>query len=227
MATQVPPKKNSAFVFTWALVSQADSNLFQVNPTLATGDVKIEIDNGSASNITSLPTVLNSGTTIYVSLTAAEMNGDNITVKFHDAAGAEWADVTINIQTVARQIDDLTYPTVSGRSLDVTATGEAGVDWANIGSPTTTVNLSGTTVKTATDIATQITALLTTAVADSLPADGSRPSVAQGILWLTRFLGERSVSGLTMTVKKEDGSTSAMTFTLDDSLNPTSITRAS
>ena len=45
-------------------------------------------------------------------------------------------------------------PTTAGRTLDVTAGGEAGVDWANIGSPTTTVNLSGTTVKTATDVET-------------------------------------------------------------------------
>lgn len=37
-------------------------------------------------------------------------------------------------------------PTVAGRTLDVTATGEAGIDWANIGAPTTTQNLSGTTV---------------------------------------------------------------------------------
>lgn len=45
-------------------------------------------------------------------------------------------------------------PTTAGRTLDVTTTGEAGIDWANIGSPTTTVNLSGTTVKTATDVET-------------------------------------------------------------------------
>lgn len=45
-------------------------------------------------------------------------------------------------------------PTTAGRTLDVTAGGEAGIDWANIGSPTTTVNLSGTTVKTATDVET-------------------------------------------------------------------------
>lgn len=50
-------------------------------------------------------------------------------------------------------------PTVAGRTLDVSATGEGGIDWANIGSPTTTVNLSGTTTKTVTDIATQIAAL--------------------------------------------------------------------
>ena len=45
-------------------------------------------------------------------------------------------------------------PTTAGRTLDVTATGEAGIDWANVGSPTTTLNLSGTTIKTATDVET-------------------------------------------------------------------------
>lgn len=42
-------------------------------------------------------------------------------------------------------------PTVAGRTLDVSAGGEAGVDWANIGAPTTVVNLSGTTVATVTN----------------------------------------------------------------------------
>ena len=45
-------------------------------------------------------------------------------------------------------------PTTTGRTLDVSAGGEAGLDWANVGSPTTTVGLSGTTVKTATDVET-------------------------------------------------------------------------
>lgn len=37
-------------------------------------------------------------------------------------------------------------PTVAGRTLDVSAGGESGLDWANIGSPTTAVNLSGTNI---------------------------------------------------------------------------------
>lgn len=37
-------------------------------------------------------------------------------------------------------------PTVAGRTLDVSAGGEAGVDWANVGSPTTALNLSGTNI---------------------------------------------------------------------------------
>jgi hypothetical protein len=37
-------------------------------------------------------------------------------------------------------------PTTAGRTLDVSAGGEAGLDWANIGSPTTAVNLSATNI---------------------------------------------------------------------------------
>lgn len=37
-------------------------------------------------------------------------------------------------------------PTVAARTLDVSAGGEAGLDWANIGSPTTAVNLSATNI---------------------------------------------------------------------------------
>lgn len=44
--------------------------------------------------------------------------------------------------------------TVAARTLDVSAGGEAGVDWANVGSPATVVGLTGTTVKTATDVET-------------------------------------------------------------------------
>lgn len=38
-------------------------------------------------------------------------------------------------------------PTTIGRTLDVSTGGEAGLDWANVGSPTTTLNLSGTSTK--------------------------------------------------------------------------------
>lgn len=44
-------------------------------------------------------------------------------------------------------------PTVSGRTLDVSTTGEAGLDWANVGAPTTALSLSGTTIATTQSIA--------------------------------------------------------------------------
>ena len=46
-------------------------------------------------------------------------------------------------------------PTTAGRTLDVTATGAAGIDWGNVENPTTANNLSGTTtnlVNTATTL---------------------------------------------------------------------------
>lgn len=44
-------------------------------------------------------------------------------------------------------------PTTAARTLDVSAGGEAGIDFANIGSPTTSVNLSGTTIATSQVVA--------------------------------------------------------------------------
>lgn len=44
-------------------------------------------------------------------------------------------------------------PTVRGRTLDVSSGGEAGLDWANVGSPTTSLNLSGTTISTSQAVA--------------------------------------------------------------------------
>ena len=66
----------------------------------------------------------------------------------------------------------------------------------------------------------------TTAISDSVPADGTIPSPLQALYMIMQFLGERSVSGTTLTVKKVNGSTSLMTFTLDSATAPTSITRA-
>jgi hypothetical protein len=147
MTTYNPPKKNTAFVFHLSLISQANTKVMQANPTLAAGDFKIAIDDGAPANFATLPVVDADFTKrVKVELSAAEMNGDNITLICSDAAGAEWCDLVINLQTVARQIDDLAYPTVSGRSLDVTATGAAGIDWANVENPTTAVNLSGTNI---------------------------------------------------------------------------------
>src|SRR3990167_131630 len=49
-------------------------------------------------------------------------------------------------------------PTISGRQLDVSAGGEAGVDWANVGSPTTAVGLSCTTTFSVTSVTNAVNA---------------------------------------------------------------------
>lgn len=63
-------------------------------------------------------------------------------------------------------------------------------------------------------------------IADSYATDGNQPTIAQGILAIQQMLHEKSIAGTTLTVKKPDGSTVAMTFTLDSATTPTSITRA-
>jgi hypothetical protein len=61
---------------------------------------------------------------------------------------------------------------------------------------------------------------------DSYAADGAQPTIAQALLAIHQFLTEKEVSGTTVTVNKPDGTTSVMTFTLDDATTPTSITRS-
>src|SRR3990167_6260548 len=149
MTSYVTPRKNAEFIFYMGLYSAATGNSFQSNPTLAAGDVKVSTDGGALGNITTLPTVTPAaGRQIKVTLSAAEMNGDNVTIQFVDAAGAEWKDIFVNIQTSARQIDDLAWPTTTGRSLDVTATGAAGIDWGNVENPTTANALTATSIIT-------------------------------------------------------------------------------
>lgn len=77
------------------------------------------------------------------------------------------------------------------------------------------------------EVQSEVQDALDATIADSIPADGTRPSVSQALLMVTRFLWEKVVSGTTVTVKKEDGATSSFTATLDSSTDPTSITRAS
>jgi hypothetical protein len=156
MPSYVTPKINTAFVFYTSLEDAASPGSFKASPTLAAGDVLVATGDGAPANIATLPTVDADFTKrLKVSLSAGEMNGDNVTVLFSDAAGAEWFDLEVNIQTSARQIDDLAYPTVSGNSLDVSATGEAGLDFANVKAataPTTLTNLTIPTVTTLTNM---------------------------------------------------------------------------
>ncbi len=73
--------------------------------------------------------------------------------------------------------EDALQPTTAGRKLDVSAGGEAGIDFANIGSPTTTVNLSGTTIKTATDVATAVASVASAVTTVDTVVDGIADAV--------------------------------------------------
>jgi hypothetical protein len=55
-------------------------------------------------------------------------------------------DVNVKLWNALTTVALPLVPTTAGRTLDVSAGGEAGLDWANVGSPTTAVNLSSTNI---------------------------------------------------------------------------------
>lgn len=110
MASHVPPVKNdpNGFVTYVSLVSQADTDIFQVNPTLAAGDVKIAINDDAPANLATLPAVDADFTKrVKVTLSQAETNGDVLTIIFSDAAGNEWCDLTITIHTTTQNLNTI------------------------------------------------------------------------------------------------------------------------
>ncbi len=106
MATMLPPQKGVEYITYVTLTSQANIKLMQSNPTLAAGDVKVSTDDGALSNLDTLPSVSPAGSYfVKVTVSAAEMNGDNANIHFHDVAGNEWCDLAINIPTSGQSLN--------------------------------------------------------------------------------------------------------------------------
>jgi len=104
--------------------------------------------NGAAAAAMTTPTVNETDVTnmpgVYELLLDEDMTvaagNDSEAMAFH-ITKAGMAPVTLQIELYREKI-------TAGNTLDVTATGAAGVDWGNIENPTTTVGLSGTNIKT-------------------------------------------------------------------------------
>lgn len=157
----------------------------------------------------------------------AETNADHIGFTF-TGTGAVPQSVQVYPRALTPDVN------VAQISTDSTAADNAesffdGTGYAGTGNviPTvSSVTALGTQAKA--DVNAEVVDVITVDVlGDSVAADGSRPTVGQALLMVTRFLMEASASGTTLTVKKENGSTTSMTFTLNDATTPTAITRAS
>lgn len=106
------PKKNEAYEFPLFLVDALNPADFKANPTIAAGDFQISIDNGVFANLATLPVVQPaSSVAVKVSLSAAEMNGDKVTVRAKDVAGGEWEEAvvfidvpTVNLEGIATDV---------------------------------------------------------------------------------------------------------------------------
>jgi len=159
VSSYYPCVKNhaSGYIFYVGLISQASTKSLQGSATLAAGDVKVSIDGGALANLGTLPVVTPAASkSIKVTLSQAEINGDNIIVIFADASGAEWCDLLVNIQTVPRRFDDLAFPATTGRSMVVDAAGLVDANVVKLG-PT-----GSGTAQTARDVGANVDVVLST-----------------------------------------------------------------
>ena len=63
-------------------------------------------------------------------------------------------------------------------------------------------------------------------IPDSYSALGAQPTITQSLMEIRQFLFEKNVTGVTVTIYKPDGTTTAFTLTLNDATTPSAITRA-
>lgn len=98
-----PPVKGEDFICYIGLRSATDPKSFQSSPTIASGDFKVSKDGGALTNLTTLPSVEPTGSVmVKITLSATEMNADNVTVVAIDqTATKEWADFMLSIPTSA------------------------------------------------------------------------------------------------------------------------------
>ena len=112
-----PPKKNATF--TWFFfIRDADGDPV---PSAAALDVEFSIDGGVFADVAG--TEVDEGEGLYsCPITAAEMNGDVIALICKTSTGGAKTAAQV-IYTSARQIDDLAFPSVSGRNFVVETDG--------------------------------------------------------------------------------------------------------
>lgn len=110
-------------------------------------------------------------------------------------------------------------PTTAGRTLDVSAGGEAGIDWANVGSPTTAVDLSGTNIKTnqKVDVETIKTQAVATTGAGTITFPGaatlaSTTNITAGTIATVSGNVNGSVNSVTTGVSIANGAITTTTF---------------
>jgi hypothetical protein len=176
-----------------------------INPVSVSGGTVNLAD--AATSVTNPVSV--SGGTVTVVTNPVTVSGG--TIDLATAAGSVTNPVSVSGGTV-----DLTTAVTNGVSL-----ADGAITAAKIASEA--IDADALKADAVTEI---VTGVLTTAMTESYAADGAAPTLAQALLAIQQYLQERSIAGTVMTVKKLDGSTTALTFTLNDATAPTSVTRA-
>ena len=100
-------------------------------------------------------------------------------------------------------------------------TPQTGDAYARLGAP------AGASVSADIAALPTVAGILTTSMTEAYAAVNGTLTIAKALYGITQQLGQMSITATTMTVLKRDGATTAKTYTLNDAVNPTSISEAS
>ncbi len=140
---------NTGVIYTATAPSQAGMTSTQI---------KLDAGASAVDNVYQWDVIsINSGTNAGDSSIITAYNGTTKVATVNNAWALQPDATSVFAITPTAQVQVVSYisgqaplqPTVDLRKLDVSTGGEAGLDWANIGSPTTTVGLTGTTINVA------------------------------------------------------------------------------
>lgn len=221
---------------------------FRSDAVHAAGDLKIMKNEGAEANTEN--GFSDEGQGYSIVLSATEMEAARIVLYLVDQTATKvWLDKAIVIETYghasAMHGFDLNTATqdvnvASSDDIDLTATQKASVTSAV---PTVIQNraemdsastgLAAIFANTNADIPTLIAALnnisssdiLSTALTEAYAADGAEATLSQLLYMMWSMMNSLRFITLTGTSRKLDGTTEAMTFTIDDADNPTDINR--
>lgn len=144
-------------IYGRAAVGTLTADIYPVGSltALATGAT---VSSTAATGVFTFPAVdPTAGTTYAYHLKDSGVSGQLVAYGFFVAQNATATIEELDLHSALR-------PTVDQRTLDISSGGEAGIDLGNVGNPTTTVNLSGLTIKAVTDNVSFAAASIRTAV---------------------------------------------------------------
>ncbi len=176
--------------------------IYDADGDLVTGaaslDTERSIDQGTFTDCTAEAGEIATASGMYsFAPTQAELNGDEIA--FITKTGTAGAKTAVNvIYTSVRNMDDLTFPTTPGRSIDVEATGEVGINLDNVVGTLDAGNI-GTDAITNAKIADNAFAAEQFAT-DAIDADALNADVQGAILGALQVVGVADAGGSTTTL---------------------------
>ena len=96
-----PPIKGQDFLIRIALENFTAPGEFKSNPTIASGDFKVDKDAGGLTNLDTIPSVSPAASVlVLITLSATEMTADVVTLVCIDQTSPkEWCDFVLSIPT--------------------------------------------------------------------------------------------------------------------------------